>query len=135
MANPKGAGRKTNTITQQENLNLAFEFIVYKRLSYVEFKEQYAKELGISQRHAENIWAQVKQILKDRYENERNEILETQLDRMYDLLNRCRENGNRRIEAEVLRDLNKIYGLDAPQKIDLTSQGESININIVLNKE
>jgi len=128
-------GRKTNTITQEEQLNKAFELIVYKRLSYVEFKENYSKEMGISQRQAENVWAKVKTILKERYKDERDEILETQLNRMYDLLNRCREAGNRRVEAEILRDINKLYGLDAPQKIDITSAGDPISINIVLNND
>jgi hypothetical protein len=128
-------GRKTNTVVQEEQLNTAFELIVYKRLSYVEFKEIYSKEMGISQRQAENVWAKVKTILKERYKDERDEILETQLNRMYDLLNRCREAGNRRVEAEILRDINKLYGLDAPQKIDITSGGDPIAINIVLNND
>ena len=128
-------GRKTNTVVQEEQLNTAFELIVYKRLSYVEFKEIYSKEMGISQRQAENVWAKVKTILKERYKDERDEILETQLNRMYDLLNRCRDAGNRRVEAEILRDINKLYGLDAPQKIDITSGGDPIAINIVLNND
>jgi hypothetical protein len=128
-------GRKTNTVVQEEQLNIAFELIVYKRLSYVEFKEIYSKEMGISQRQAENVWAKVKTILKERYKDERDEILETQLNRMYDLLNRCRDAGNRRVEAEILRDINKLYGLDAPQKIDITSGGDPIAINIVLNND
>ena len=37
--------------------------------------------------------------------------------------------------AEVLRDLNKIYGLDAPQKLDVMSNGQPIAININLNNE
>jgi len=128
-------GRKTNTVVQEEQLNIAFELIVYKRLSYVEFKEIYSKEMGISQRQAENVWSKVKTILKERYKDERDEILETQLNRMYNLLNRCREAGNRRVEAEILRDINKLYGLDAPQKLDITSGGDPIAINIVLNKD
>jgi hypothetical protein len=128
-------GRKTNTVVQEEQLNTAFELIVYKRLSYVEFKEIYSKEMGISQRQAENVWSKVKTILKERYKDERDEILETQLNRMYDLLNRCRDAGNRRVEAEILRDINKLYGLDSPQKIDITSGGDPIAINIVLNND
>jgi len=128
-------GRKTNTVTQEEQLKVAFEMIVYKRLSYVEFKEVYSKEMGISQRQAENVWSKVKDTLKERYKDERDEILESQLTRYYDLLERARESGNRRIEREVLSDLNKLYGIESPQKVDLTSKGEPISINIVLNKD
>lgn len=128
-------GRKTNTVTQEEQLNIAFELIVYKRLSYVEFKEVYSKQIGITQRQAENVWQKVKETLKQRYQDEREEILESQITRYYDLLQRARESGNRRIEREVLSDLNKLYGLDQPVKVDLTSGGEPISINIVLNKD
>lgn len=128
-------GRKTNTVTQEEQLNMAFELIVYKRLSYVEFKEVYAKQIGITQRQAENVWKKVKETLKQRYQDEREEILESQLTRYYDLLERSRESGNRRIEREILADLNKLYGLDQPVKVDLTTGGEPISINIVLNKD
>ena len=127
-------GRKTNEIEAAERFQTAFEYIVYQRLSYTEFKEQFSKEMKITQRQAEVIYKQVKDTLKERFMNERDEILETQITRYQDLLIRARDSGNRRIEREVLADLNKLYGIESPTKVDLTSNGEPFAINIILDK-
>lgn len=129
------AGRKTNQSQYEERMTEVFELILYKKLSYTEFRTEAAEKFGISQRQAENLYKDAKERLKERFEQEREEILTEQLGRLYDLLNRCRESGNRRVEAEVLRDLNKIYGLDQPIKMDLTSGGQPISVNIVLNND
>jgi len=125
--------RKTNEIQSAERFQKAFEYIVYKRLSYTEFKENFSKEMKISQRQAETIYKQVKDTLKERYQDEREEILEAQITRYYDLLERARDGGNRRIEREVLSDLNKLYGIEN-NKIDITTGGEPISLNINLTK-
>ena len=67
--------------------------------------------------------------LKMRYEDKSEEIIEQQLARMFDLLHRCRRDGNKKVERELLSDLNKIYGLEN-RKLDITSNGEPISINI-----
>lgn len=126
-------GRKSNEIESAERFQTAFEYIVYKRLSYTEFKEKFSKEMKITQRQAETIYKQVKDTLKERYQDEREEILEAQITRYYDLLERARESGNRRIEREVLSDLNKLYGIEN-NKIDITTGGEPISLNINLTK-
>jgi hypothetical protein len=123
-------GRKTNVAQYEERMVEVFEMILYKKLSYTEFRSQAAEMFGITQRQAESLYKDARDRLKERFEQQREEILSEQLGRLYDLLYRCRESGNRRVEAEVLRDLSKIYGLDAPQKVDITSGGEPIKINI-----
>lgn len=125
-------GRKTNVAQYEERMTEVFEMILYKKLSYTEFRTQASELFGITTRQAENLYKDARDRLKERFTQEREEILSEQLNRMYDLLNRSRESGNRRIEAEVLRDLNKIYGLDQPVKVDITSGGEPISININL---
>jgi vacuolar-type H+-ATPase subunit H len=125
-------GRKTNVAQYEERMTEVFEMILYKKLSYTEFRTQASELFGITTRQAENLYKDARDRLKERFTQEREEILSEQLNRMYDLLNRSRESGNRRIEAEVLRDLNKIYGLDQPVKVDITSGGDPISININL---
>ena len=80
------------------------------------------------------MWYDARKRLKERHTGEQEEILQDQLTRLYDLLNRCRESGNRRVESEVLRDLSKLYGLET-KKIDITSDGEKISVNIILNND
>jgi gas vesicle protein len=121
---------KANELEYEQRMERAFELMLYEKKSYDEFKKQFAQEFDITTRQAENVWKDVRNRLKERYSQNQEEILTEQLNRLYDLLNRCRLQGNRRIESEVLRDITKILGMEAPKKVDLTSNGETISINI-----
>ena len=132
MEKENKGGRKSNVAQYEERMVEVFEMVLYKKLSFTEFRTQAADKFGITTRQAETLYKEARERLKEKFDQQRDEILSEQLGRLYDLLDRCREAGNRRIEAEVLRDLNKIYGLDQPVKLDLTSGGNPISININL---
>ena len=132
--NKKGAGRKTNIATYEERIPDAFEMVLYEKLSYTEFRVQGAKRWGISERSAESIWKDVKDIIKARFEEKTEEIISEQLSRYFDLLARARADNNKRVERETLADINKLYGLET-RKIDVTSNGEPISININLTEQ
>ena len=124
-------GRKSTVISYEEKMVRVFELMLYEKKSYTEFRDQVSKEFGITTRAAENMWTDARNRLKERFNDEQEIVLQDQLTRTMDLLNRARVSNNRRVEAEVLRDLTKLYGLDV-KKIDITSGGESISININL---
>lgn len=124
-------GRKSNVVSYEEKMVRVFEVMLYEKKSYTEFRDQMSKEFSITTRAAENMWLDARNRLKERYTEEQENVLQDQLTRTMDLLNRARESNNRRVEAEVLRDLTKLYGLDI-KKIDVTSGGEPISININL---
>ena len=130
MENKKG-GRKTTEVGYEERMPQAFEWILYEKLNSIEFRERGAREWGISQRAVDSIWSDVKERIKKRFEEKQEEILNEQLQRSFDLLARCRETNNRRVEAEVLRDISKLYGLDV-KRVDITSDNKPISININL---
>ncbi len=129
--NKSNRGRKTNIVNYEERIPEAFEMILYEKLSYTEFREKGAKRWGITERAAENIWKDVKDRLKARFDEKTEEIISEQLSRYFDLLERARKDGNKRVERETLADINKLYGLEQ-RKIDITSGGEPISINISL---
>ena len=60
------------------------------------------------------------------------EIIAEQLSRYQDLLNRAREDGNKRVERETLWDMSRIMGLDQ-RKLDITSDGMPLDIRINLS--
>jgi gas vesicle protein len=124
-------GRKSTEASYEERIPESMEMILYQKLSYSEFKETAARKFGITSRAAENLWSDIKNRIKERFKEEQEEIITQQLQRTFDLLERCREAGNRRVEAEVLRDLSKLYGLDV-KRVDVTSSNEKISININL---
>jgi hypothetical protein len=126
-------GRKSNIATYEERIPEAFEMILYEKLSYTEFRQQGAKRWGITERAAETIWKDVKDRLKARFQEQAEEIISEQLSRYFDLLSRARAENNKRVERETLSDINKLYGLEN-KKIDITSNGEPISININLTE-
>ena len=125
---------KATVMEYEERMTRVFEVMLYEKKSYNEFKVQIAKEFNITQRQAENLWSEARTRLKERYSQEQEEILQEQLNRYHDLLMRARDSGNRRVEREVLADMNKLYGLESPKKLDITSGGEQISININLGE-
>ena len=127
------AGRKTNIAGYEERIPEAMEMILYEKLSYSEFRVKGAKRWGISERQAENIWKDVKDRIKKRFEDQSEEIITEQLSRYFDLLSRARDANNKRVERETLADISKLYGLEQ-KKIDVTSNGETISININLTE-
>jgi uncharacterized protein YcbK (DUF882 family) len=126
------AGRKTDEIEFEQVMERVFYLMLYEHLSYDEFKNSAAKEFGISTRQGENLWAEGRKRLKERFKQNQDELLENHLNQLYDLLRRCRESNNRRVEKEVLDSIAKIHQLEGAKKIDVTSGGNPISININL---
>ena len=131
--NNKG-GRKTTEVNYEERMVRVFEMMLYERLNSIEFRNKASKEFKITTRAADDLWKDAKERLKLRFENEREELLSSQIERYFDLLKRVKERNNTRVEKEVLDALTKLFGLEAASKIDVTSQGMPISLNIILDK-
>jgi len=130
MANK--TGKKADEIEFEQRMARIFEMMLYEHLSYREFASKAAKEFKITERQAENLWKEARIRLKERFANNADEILENHLNQLYDLLKRCKEDGNKRTEREVLADIAKVYSLET-RKVDVTSNGQPISININLD--
>ena len=126
------AGRKTDELQFEIRMNRVYEMMLYEHLGYNEFAEKAAKEFGMTVRRAEDLWAEGRRRLKERFERNSEQILEDHLNQLYDLLKRCRDDNNKRTEREVLADIAKVQGMEK-QKLDITSGGVPISINIKLD--
>jgi len=133
MANK--TGKKSDEIEFESRMSRIFDMMLYEHLSYREFATKAAKEFKITERQAENLWKEARTRLKERFKQNQEEILENHLNQLYDLLKRCREEKNKRVEREVLADIAKIHSLEGTKKIDITSNGNALSLNIVLDKE
>lgn len=129
------AGRKTDEIEFESVMSRVYEMMLYEHLGYNEFKERAAKEFKITTRQGENLWKEARTRLKERYTQNQEEILENHLNQLYDLLKRCKEDRNKRVEREVLADIAKIHSLEGTKKIDITSNGNALTLNIQLDKD
>ena len=128
-------GRKTDELDFEQRMSRVYEMMLYEHLSYREFASKAAKEFEITERQAENLWKEARTRLKERYQQNHEEILENHLNQLYDLLKRCRDENNKRTEREVLADIAKIHSLEGTRKIDVTSNGNEIKLNIVLDRD
>ncbi len=122
---------KVNDLQFEERMNRVYELMLYSHLSYREFASAAAKEFKISERQAENLWKEARTRLKERFQRNSEEILQDHLNQLYDLLKRAREDNNKRVERETLADIAKIHSLET-KKVDVTSNGQPISININL---
>jgi len=129
------AGRKTDELEFEQRMSRVYEMMLYEHLGYNEFAEKASKEFGVSVRQGENLWAEARKRLKERYTQNQEEILENHLNQLYDLLKRCREDRNKRVEREVLADIAKIHSLEGTKKIDITSNGNALSLNILLDRD
>jgi hypothetical protein len=129
------AGRKTDEIEFESRMSRIYDMMLYEHLSYREFASKAAKEFDISERQAENLWKEARTRLKERFKQDQDEILENHLNQLYDLLKRARDDNNKRTEREVLNDIAKIHSLEGTKKIDITSNGNALTLNIQLDKD
>lgn len=129
------AGRKTDEIEFESRMSRIYDMMLYEHLSYREFASKAAKEFEITERQAENLWKEARTRLKERFKQDQDEILENHLNQLYDLLKRSRDDNNKRTEREVLNDIAKIHSLEGTKKIDITSNGNALTLNIQLDKD
>lgn len=129
----KTGGRKSTVAQYESRIPQAMEWILYEKINSMEFRHRGSKEWGISERATDSIWADCKARIKQRFKEETEEIINQQLARYFDLLSRARQDNNKRVEREVLDSLTKLYGLET-RKIDITSGGEPVSININLTE-
>ncbi len=120
---------QVNELQAEERMNRVFEMMLYEHLSWNEFRTKAAREFNITPRQAENLWKEARTRLKERFQQNNEEILENHLNQLYDLLKRAREDNNKRVERETLADIAKIHQLEV-KKVDITSGGQPIAINI-----
>ena len=135
MEPKKTGGRKSTIVEYSEKLTEALELILYQRLTSGEFRTTFSKMYGVSERTADSTWKRCKDIIAERFKEEQGVLIEQQVERYFDLLIRARQDGNKRVERETLDSISKLYGLDAVKKIDLTTNGEPISVNIILNND
>ena len=117
-------GRKSNTVEYEEKITEALELILYKKLSSGEFRTTYSKTYDVTERAADAVWKKCKDIIKDRFLEEQGEIINQQLSRYFDLLDRARKDGNKRVERETLDSITKLYGIEDLRNLILPVVGK-----------
>lgn len=96
---------------------------IYQKIMHQEYDNK-----KLSDRGANAVISTVKKRIRVDWQAESKELRENMLTRMLDLYTDCRANNDRKTAADVLKNITKVTGIDAPEKIDLNLEGE-ITIN------
>ena len=126
------SGKTSTNAEYTQRIDEAIELILYKNYTYGQFLKIYPKMYDVSEPTAKQVWKKVKSILLERSLLKQDEIIANQIARYMDLLQRARDDGNKRVERETLWDIARIQGLDQ-RKVDITSGGEPLDIRINLS--
>lgn len=130
----KKQGRQTNVVQYEERMEELFFALLYSQKPDRIIRKEKAKEWEVTTRTLDSMIRDARQRIKDKFKDQQEQMMEDQVSRLLNLINRAREKGHQRVEREALADLNKIMGLEQ-QKIDLTSGGNPIKININLSSD
>lgn len=122
-------GKKSFQAAYEARFPRIYEMILYEKLTSQELRSAIAKEFKMTERNAEYMVKEARDRLKEKFNERSDEIYQDHLARMFDLLRRCRKDGNKKVERELLADLTKVFGMEQ-RKLDITSNGEPIQINI-----
>ena len=127
-------GRESTEMEYEERIPDLMYMMLIEHLSFNEFIKKAGEKYDVTQRTASNWWADIRNRLKERYTQESEEIIQDQLARYFSLYETALERNNNRVARECLADINRLYGLEKPAKVDVTTAGEPLTIKIVLDK-
>lgn len=91
------------------------------------------KDLGYKTTQSYEYIKMAKEVIKERYNATNDAAVEEAIFQYENMLERAYNSGNYKLWSELKKELNKITGINAPEKIELSGELKSININIVKN--
>lgn len=98
----------------------------YSRAKIVEITTNNYK---VCEKTADTYIAKAKQILNENNEDLKNEMIALTKARYEDLLQKAYDSGDYKEARAIVDSMNKLFGLEAPKAVDITSNGETINWN------
>ena len=100
----------------------------YTRAKIVEIT---ANNYKVCERTADTYIAKANLILKENHQDLKNEMIALQKARLEDLLQKAYDSGDYKEARAIIESINKLFGLDAASKVDVTSGGDKITWNEV----
>jgi hypothetical protein len=100
----------------------------YTRAKIVEIT---ANNYKVCERTADTYIAKANLILNENNQDLKNEMIALQKARLEDLLQKAYDSGDYKEARAIIESINKLFGLDAASKVDVTSGGDKITWNEV----
>ena len=100
----------------------------YSRAKIVEITTNNYK---VCERTADTYIAKANLILNENNQYLKNEMIALQKARLEDLLQKAYDSGDHKEARAIIESINKLFGLEQPSKVDVTSGGDKITWNEV----
>ena len=120
---PVGSTRvKLNRVETEDFLNTSLQEILDNHLSYTEYVEWCKKTNGLSQKQSNEYWLRVWTLLTDKYQLERDQLINKHLQKYWSLYDLALDNGDITNARQVLNDISKLLGMNEPEKVDVKQE-------------
>lgn len=124
---------KADTAQSQERTRKAIECILKHNFSRKEWVQYCAKHYEISDRQADKYWSFANNHIVEKWTKKKDTLVEEHYGRLFGLYENAVKAKEWNVARLCLQDLSKLTGINEPDKKDITSEGEKINI--IISKE
>lgn len=121
---------KANTDESQKRTNEAVKKILNHNWTNKEWIHFCSLEYNIGARQAQNYWGFALEHIKAKFSKKRDAVIESHFGRLFELYEKCVKDQEWDNARKVLSDIAKLTGVNEPDKKDITSDGDKINIII-----
>lgn len=119
----------------EKRVNKAVELLLEDNTSRAEWVIYCKENYNIESRQSDKYWARAKEIIKEKYSKDRDAIFESHHARLFALYKKALKDDEKEVARKALADMAKLTGVNEPDKKDVTSEGERIQINIGIEED
>ena len=120
---PVGSRRvKLNRVQVEDFLTQSLHEILDNHLSYTQYVDWCKQTNNLSQVQANEYWLRVWTMLSEKYQLERDQLINKHLQKYWSLYDMALENEDISNARQVLNDISKLLGMNEPEKIETKNE-------------
>jgi hypothetical protein len=120
---PVGSTRvKLNKVEVEDFLTQSLHEILDNHLSYTQYVEWCKKVNNLSQVQANEYWLRVWTMLNEKYQLERDQLINKHLQKYWSLYDLALANDDISNARQVLNDISKLLGMNEPERINTETE-------------
>lgn len=120
---PVGSTRvKLNKVEVEDFLTQSLHEILDNHLSYTQYVEWCKKTNNLSQVQANEYWLRVWTMLNEKYQLERDQLINKHLQKYWSLYDLALANDDISNARQVLNDISKLLGMNEPERINTETE-------------
>jgi hypothetical protein len=125
---PKGTGKKMLTKQEAEQLiRDVIHKITREHISFTQYQVWCRTTHDMSYHQCNKYWTKTWRLLKEKYQNDRDKLIDKQLHKLWELYEDAYIKGDFNVARAVLSDITKLQGLNEPEKVEITNKVIEVN--------